>query len=66
MAVRQCPRCDLRFRGEAELRWHLADDHGLDPEALEHHLGQSRGASVHRRPPDPTHVVHSDPHRNDR
>jgi hypothetical protein len=65
MAVRQCPRCDLRFRDEAELRSHLGDDHGLDPEALERHLGHS-GSSVHRRPPAPTHVVHADPHRRDR
>ncbi|MDP9405412.1 MAG: hypothetical protein M3O86_02255 [Actinomycetota bacterium] len=34
--VRQCPRCELRFRDEAELRAHLVDDHGVDPESLEH------------------------------
>ncbi len=35
MAVRQCPRCELRFRDEAELKSHLVADHGVDPEQLE-------------------------------
>ena len=66
MAVHQCPRCELRFRGEAEVRWHLVDDHGLEPEALEHHFRLSAGRHPRREPPDPTHVVRSDPRREER
>lgn len=32
--IRQCPRCDLRFRSEAELGEHLATDHDADPETF--------------------------------
>lgn len=35
MSVRQCPKCELRFVREAEVKAHLVDDHGVDPEALE-------------------------------
>lgn len=33
--VSQCPRCELRFRNDAELREHLITDHGMSPEQLE-------------------------------
>jgi hypothetical protein len=33
--VRQCTRCDLRFRSEAELREHLEIDHHADTSVLE-------------------------------
>ena len=33
--VRQCPRCELRFTSESELKSHLMDDHDVDPEALD-------------------------------
>lgn len=35
MAVHTCPRCDLRFEFDYELREHLAIDHGVetDPSA---------------------------------
>ncbi|MGH8902597.1 MAG: hypothetical protein ACRDYA_13205 [Egibacteraceae bacterium] len=36
MTVKQCPRCELRFRVDAEVREHLIDDHGMLPEQLEH------------------------------
>ncbi len=35
MDVRQCPRCELRFEREAELKSHLVIDHDVEPEALE-------------------------------
>ena len=35
MDVRQCPRCELRFEHEAELKSHMVIDHNLDPEGLE-------------------------------
>lgn len=34
MAVRQCPKCDLRFTNESELEDHLLRDHD-DPETPE-------------------------------
>lgn len=33
--VRHCPRCELRFRDDSELKQHLVFDHGVDPEKLE-------------------------------
>lgn len=54
MAVRQCPRCELRFRDEAELRGHLVDDHHVDPDQLEHHYRLEGSVHPHRRVPDPT------------
>lgn len=62
--IQQCPRCELRFRDAGELRSHLVDDHGVDPEAVERHYRLSPGVHPRRRPSDPTHVVHSDPHRD--
>lgn len=35
MPVHQCPKCELRFYDEHEVREHLIDDHGVDPELLE-------------------------------
>lgn len=32
--IEQCPRCELRFRSESEMRWHLQEDHGGDAQAL--------------------------------
>lgn len=52
MAVHQCPKCDLRYRGENEVKQHLVDDHGVDPEQLEHHFsGDRHGTHAHRRAP---------------
>ena len=61
MRTHQCPRCDLRFARDAELKWHLVDDHGLAPEAIEPHP-RTLPAGVHERriPPDPTHLLRSD------
>ncbi len=54
MAVHQCPRCELRFRDEPEVRAHLVDDHKVDPEQLEHHYRPGRTVRPHRDVPDPT------------
>lgn len=34
MAVRQCPKCELRFSDEHQVKQHLIADHGVDPEEL--------------------------------
>ncbi|HSK90748.1 MAG TPA: hypothetical protein VK875_05500 [Euzebyales bacterium] len=34
MAIHQCPRCELRFRTEAEYHDHLQREHGVDPTRL--------------------------------
>lgn len=54
MRVHQCPKCDLRFRDEHEVKQHLIDDHHVDPEELDRH-GVSHQADVHphRRAPQP-------------
>ncbi len=38
MTVHQCPRCELKFAREAEVKAHLVDDHDVDPEMLEEPL----------------------------
>lgn len=43
MAVRQCPKCELRFRSESEYHDHLRMEHGVDPESL--HSIRYRSAS---------------------
>ena len=35
MSVHQCPRCELRFEHDSELKSHLVTDHGVDPEELD-------------------------------
>lgn len=35
MAVRQCPKCELRFRSESEYHDHLRMEHGVDPRSLD-------------------------------
>ena len=53
MAVHQCPRCELRFRDENEVKAHLVDDHDVEPQTLERRAsGGSRGVHPHRTPPD--------------
>lgn len=64
MMVHQCPRCELRFRDKAELAAHLVADHKIEPEALEPRFGLPRVVRPHREPPDPTHVVHNEPHKD--
>jgi GABA permease len=41
--VHTCPRCELRFERDAEMRDHLARDHGVDTQAVEplHYRGRS-------------------------
>jgi hypothetical protein len=38
MALHTCPRCELRFELEAEVRDHLIADHHLDPDAVRPHF----------------------------
>jgi hypothetical protein len=33
--ARQCPRCELRFVTDVEVRDHLILEHGMEPEQLE-------------------------------
>ena len=35
MRVHQCPKCELRFPDENEVKQHLIDDHHVDPEQLD-------------------------------
>jgi hypothetical protein len=35
MSARQCPRCELRFLSDVEVRDHLILEHGMEPESLE-------------------------------
>jgi hypothetical protein len=52
MRVHQCPKCELRYRDDHEVKQHLVDDHGVDPEELEHHLsGERHGTRPHRDVP---------------
>lgn len=53
MSIHQCPKCELRFSLMPEVRTHLVDDHGVDPEMLEFHLGAGPAAVPHREAPDP-------------
>ena len=39
MPVHQCPKCELRFSGNAELKEHLIGDHDVDPESLDRYPG---------------------------
>ena len=45
--IHTCPRCELRFQRDAELRDHLARDHNVSPESIEplHYEGRSRSRS---------------------
>ena len=53
MRIHQCPRCELRFRDENEVRAHLTDDHGLEPQAFEPHFtGKPQGVHSRRHTPD--------------
>jgi hypothetical protein len=51
MSVHQCPRCELRFRGKAEVVAHLVDDHGVEPESVE--LYAHPEVHVQRHVPNP-------------
>jgi hypothetical protein len=55
MRVHQCPRCELRFSDEHEVKQHLVDDHGVDPEILDRHAsGPPAGIHPHRDTPSPS------------
>lgn len=45
--IHTCPRCELRFERDAELRDHLARDHNVSPESIEplHYRGRSGSRS---------------------
>lgn len=52
MPVHQCPKCELRYRGDNEVKQHLVDDHGVEPEQLEHQFsGDRHGTQAHRQAP---------------
>ncbi len=54
MRVHQCPKCELRFFDEYEVKQHLVDDHGVEPEALDRHLsGDMHGVHPRRDAPTP-------------
>jgi hypothetical protein len=56
MRVHQCPRCELRFPDENEVKQHLVDDHRVEPESLERHLsGGHPDVRPHRDAPRPSH-----------
>jgi hypothetical protein len=42
-----CPRCDLRFRTESEVKQHLASDHDVSTEGLDRY----RYRAVHEADP---------------
>jgi hypothetical protein len=56
--VKQCPRCELRFRAEQELVWRLAHDHDKAAAGLAQDLVQTaverHRESRRRRSPTPT------------
>lgn len=52
MAVRQCPKCELRFANAGDLRSHLESDHGVEPEQLDHLQPPSARAGLGGNPPD--------------
>lgn len=59
MHVHQCPQCELIFANEADVRDHLVNDHGADPEAIERRpRGWSRSEPGERTSPD---LVHPSP-----
>ena len=59
MRVHQCPRCELRFSDEHEVKQHLVDDHGVDPENLDRHMsGPPAGIHPHRDSPSPARPDH--------
>jgi hypothetical protein len=41
--VHTCPRCELRFERESELRWHMQRDHDMPIDALEPLHYEGRG-----------------------
>ncbi len=45
--VHQCPRCELRYRNEHELRAHLAEDHDDSARELAEDLEASRTIRAH-------------------
>lgn len=49
--VRQCPRCELRFRDDAEVKWHLEADHGVDRDLLERPVQTGDAAPLSDEPP---------------
>lgn len=52
MRVHQCPKCELRYADENEVKQHLIDDHRVAGEELEHHMSGVRpGIHPHRDAP---------------
>jgi hypothetical protein len=53
MRVHQCPKCDLRFPDENEVKQHLIDDHHMPPEELDRSGIHHEGVHTHRDTPRP-------------
>jgi hypothetical protein len=54
MRVHQCPKCELRFPDENEVKQHLIDDHHVEPEELDRiGSGHRPGVHTHRDTPQP-------------
>jgi hypothetical protein len=49
MSIHTCPRCELRFERENELRDHLVADHRLDPDAMRAHPVPTREPGMRQR-----------------
>lgn len=61
MYVHHCPRCELRFSNEADVKDHLINDHSVEPETLKERLpGWTRDHEERRDAPD---LMHPDPNR---
>ena len=53
MRVHQCPKCELRFADENEVKQHLIDDHGVPPEELDRSGSHRPDVHPHRQVPRP-------------
>lgn len=53
MRVHQCPKCELRFSDENEVKQHLVDDHGVAPEELDRTGAHRPDVHPHRQTPRP-------------
>jgi hypothetical protein len=53
MRVHQCPKCELRFSDEHEVKQHLIDDHGVDPEEFDRFGAHRPDVHPHRDAPHP-------------
>ena len=62
MDIHHCPRCELRFANDSEVRDHLVTDHHLDPEVVARRLPGWQAEMAERRDA-PDLVGATDPNR---